>query len=263
MIEYVLIDETGNQFELSGSTIEQPAKSSLTYLEDNFSFDAKIKEKSFLDGAVKLGNVRLKSKYITLKFTRVFNNTDDYKTAQNLLLYNLRKAKYLLDKTNSRQIEIQVQDFKASYNEGAHKLMSDNTIRLKVLTPYWKDTVKTIVIQSLSISINDVNLNNLGSLEVYPIITLTAAVAVTSIEMYIDATKYGIQIDDILFGTVGYEIMIIDCEQGTILIGALDRSKYILAGSGYFPIPVGASILKIIPTAALDLKVEYYNRDYI
>ena len=141
MIEYVLIDEAGNQFELSGSTIEQPAKSSLTYLEDNFSFDAKIKEKSFLDGAVKLGNVRLKSKYITLKFTRVFNNTDDYKTAQNLLLYNLRKAKYLLDKTNSRQIEIQVQDFKASYNEGAHKLMSDNTIRLKVLTPYWKDKI--------------------------------------------------------------------------------------------------------------------------
>jgi len=263
MIEYTLIDINNNEFELSGATIEQPAKSSLTYLEDSFDFNLEIREKSFLDGAVKLGEKRLKSKSIAVNFIRSFNNYTDYITAQNLLLYNLRKAIYLRDKTNNRQTDIEVESFRATYDEGGHKLLSNNTIKFKVLTPYWTSIIQSSKVQSLTNGINEVDLVNQGSLSVFPIITFTTTHIVNSIEMYFSDTKYGMIITDALFGLTGYLTMIIDNKEGTIKINSLDRTASIVSGTGYFSIPVGSSILNVNPSASCDINMTWYKKDYI
>jgi hypothetical protein len=112
-------------------------------------------------------------------------------------------------------------------------------------------------------SFQNIQILNSGFRKAPPVITLTASAAVTSLQVYVDEIKEGIQIDDSIFGTPGYTEMIIDCEQGTLKIGDLDRSSSILPGTGFFNIPVGLSTLKIIATggtviADIDMKTRRY-----
>jgi len=264
MIEYALLDIDDNEYELSGAGVIEPAKSSITFLKERFSFDSKITENSFLPGAVQLGKTRLKSSILSLQLTRSHSTSAAFETAENELIEWLEKTIYLVDLTNDRRIKVNLKNMDINYDRGGHKLSSENTIQFNLLSPYWENNTQTQVgPDALIIDINDVNLNNQGSLNVYPEITLTAAVAVTQIEMYIDETKHGMRINDALFGTDIYLTMIIDCEQGTILIGELDRSASILSGTGYFYIPIGAHVLKVTPSAICNITVKWRQRAYI
>ena len=264
MIKYALQDIDDNQYELSGATIDEPAKSSVSFLSERFSFDSKITQNSFLPGAVKLGKTRLESSILSLQLSRAHPVSDDFKTAENELMRWLEKTVYLVDLTNAQRIKVNLKNVKINYDPGGHKLSSDNIIQFSLLSPYWEANTQTQVGPDVMIiDINNVALNNQGNLNAYPEITFTAAVAVTQIELYIDETKHGMRINDALFGTDIYLTMIIDCEQGTILIGELDRSASILSGTGYFYIPVGASSLKVIPTAECNITVKWRKRAYV
>ena len=264
MIKYALQDVDDNQYELSGAAIDEPAKSSVTFVSEKFSFDSKITQNSFLPGAIKLGKTRLESSVLSLRLSRAHSASDDFKTAENELMQWLEKTVYLIDLTNDQRIKVDLRNVKIDYDPGGHKLSSENIIQFNLLSPYWENITQTQVGPNvLIIDINDVALDNQGSLNTYPEITLTAAVAVSQIEMFIDETKHGMKINDSLFGTATYSTMIIDCELGTILIGNLDRSASILSGTGYFYIPIGTSTLKVTPTAICNITVKWRNREHI
>ena len=263
MIEYALEDEDEEQYELSGVSIISPAKKSITFLNDRFDFDSKIIENSSLPGSVKLGKTRLKSSEIIMVLSRAHNNSDDFKEAENELIMWLNKAVRLIDFTNYRTISICIGNVTINYDPGSHKLSSDNEFSLKLIKPYWESIPKKVEIDSLIIDINSITINNEGVLIVPPIITFEAIIAVAQIQMYIDETKEGIQINDALFGTIGYQTLIIDCKNGTVKIGDLDRTNNILTGTGYFQLPIDVSILKIIPTAACDITIEWNERFYL
>ncbi len=264
-IEYALSDIDNNiLLSLNDNTVLKPAGGSLTFENEKFAFENKIVESSSLHGAVKLGKTRIASREITLNFSQALGaNASIFRFAENSLLNALYKAVYLIDETNEMRIPIAITNYNLDYDKGAHKVSSDNEISIRLLKPFWEKITPVSKEDSLIIDINEIEISNLGSVEVPPIITFEAVIAVAQIQMYIDETKEGIQINDALFGTTGYQTLIIDCKNGTVKIGDLDRTNNILTGTGYFQFPIGASILKIIPTAACDITIEWNERYYL
>lgn len=267
MIEYALKDIDGNEYVLNDATITAPAKGSLSFENEMFSFENKVVESSALHGAVKLGKTRIASREIYLRFSRALGETvasaAAYRTAENALLQAILTTVYLVDKTHNMQIPVAITDYNLTYDKGAHKLSSDNEILIQLLKPFWEEITVSNEGVDLIIDLNEISINNTGSLEVPPILTFTTSIPVSQIQIYIDETKEGIQIDDSLFGETGYLTIIINCKEGTIEMGALDRISSVLAGTGFFKLPVGVSTLMILPIAPCHVEVDWYERFYL
>ena len=267
MIEYALKDIDDNEYILNDATIAEPAKGSLSFDSETFAFENKVVESSSLHGAVKLGKTRIMSREISLKFSRALGATvagaAAYRTAENALLAALHSAVYLVDKTHGMQTPIVISDYNLSYETGAHKLASENEIAIQLLKPFWEEIAASNESVDLTIDLNEIAITNAGAVEVPPILTFTTVVPVTQIQIYIDETKEGIQIEDDLFGEIGYFTMIVDCKEGTLKIGTLDRVNSILAGTGFFRFPTGASTLIILPDGACHVEVDWYERYYL
>ncbi len=265
MIEYALEDDSDNQFELSGVTIADPAKRSLTAGNDSFLYENKIVPNSALSGSVKLGSTRIESRELLLTFSRALGvGTDLFRAAENALLEFLFRTKYFVDLTNSLKVEVAVKNYDIGYDRGAHKESSDNEITLEMLKPYWETTSITTIEESLSaVDLNQINIDNNGFVKVYPIITFVAANPVDLIKMYIEESKEGIIIGDDVFGDAGYLTMILNCKEGSIDLSGLDRTISIYPGTGYFPFPVGEFVLRIIPSVICDVTISFYKGYYI
>lgn len=271
MIEYALRDEDGNELALNDTaTISQPAAGSLTYGADLFTFENEIIANSALPGSVKLGKTRVESRQITLTFSRALGtdvlageNSDLFRAAENELLEFLFKAIELRDNTNNLKVPIAIIDYNITYDEGGHKVSADVSLTLELLEPFWSEITETNYNQSISIGTTRISLTNDGKLKVPPYITLVATDPVTEIQLYIEETKEGIQLDENVFGQAGFGTLIIDCINGLVSIGDLDRTISILPGTGFFTIPVGSSTLVIVTDEVFDFDMDFYERFYI
>ena len=265
MIEYALRDIDANELVLNGAAIAEPAQSSFQLGADGFEYENRIVENSALPGSVKLGKTRLRQREMVVTFDRAHPDLDDFRAADNLVLEFLRRAILLVDKTNGRQVSIAVAAYNISYERGARLHSSVNEVRLVFLEPFWEAITPDNVAQSLSAGVSTIPLTNNGFLPTPPILTFTApaVAAITQLQVYIDDTKEGIQIDDSLFGTVGYDTLVIDCREGTLMLETFDRTQSILPGTGYFEIPVGSSSLKIDASADVDLDMDFNKRYFI
>ncbi len=263
MIEYALEDIDANQFELSGATIAAPAQKSVSPGDDEFSFENKVIPNSALAGSVKLGKIRPESRELILSFSRAFPAYSDYRAAENELLEFLLRTENLLDLTNSLRIPVAVNGYDLRYGAGANKLSSDNEIRLELLHPFWKNDTPENKSVSLSIDLNKIPIDNQGFVKVFPVITLTATIAISRIQMYVFETREGLQIEDSLFGTSTYTTLIVNCKLGTITLSGLDRTASIVSGTGYFSLPVGESTLMVLPTAACDISIDWHEESFI
>lgn len=266
MIKYALEDDSSNQFELSGAAIAEPAKKSLTPRNDTFLYENKIVPNSFLDGSVKLGLTRIESRELLLTFSRALGeDTSLFRAAENALIEFLLRTKYLIDLTNSLKVEVTIKSYDIGYDKGAHKMLSDNEIVFELLKPYWETTSITTIPESLSaVDLNQINIDNNGFVKVYPVITFTTENPLDLIKMYIEESKEGIIIGDDLFGSdPDYMTLVLDCKEGTIDMGGLDRTISIYPGTGYFPFPVGEFVLRIIPSIICDVEISFHKGYYI
>jgi len=263
MIEYILQDINEVEYELSGSGIDQPAKGSITFESEEFLFESKDIENSSLPGAVKLGKTRLQSRNVSIDLIRAHPDSADWRDAENELIKALNSAYYLIDNTNSRRVRVDIQSIDINYESGAHKKHSSTRARLKLLNPFWENTTQDSQDETLTVTTNEISINNQGVLIVYPVLTFVAASAVASIEIFVDETQEGILIEDSIFGTTGFLTMVCDCEKGTLKIGDLDRSISIAGGTGYFPLPIGLSTLKVTPNVGCDLNIQFRQRQYV
>ena len=266
MILYALEDDSSNQYELSGAAVSDPAKRSIAPGNDSFVYENRIVPNSFLDGSVKLGKTRIESRELLLTFSRALGEgTILFRAAENALLEFLLRTKYLVDLTNSLKVEVTIKSYDIGYDRGAHKESSDNEIVFELLKPYWLTTSVTTINESLSaVDLNQINIDNNGFVKVYPVITFTVVNPLDLIKMYIEDSKEGIIIGDDLFGSdPDYMTMVLDCKEGTIDIGGLDRTISIYPGTGYFPFPVGEFVLRIIPSIVCDVEISFYKGYYI
>lgn len=260
MIEYALRDADGNDYSLNGAGRPSPAAASLTFVSEQFEFDNKIVEKSGLPGSVKLGETRTMSRNIEIEYS---TTGSDMVAELNGMLRALRDAVYLLDVTNSRRVPIAVRGVITDYDPGSHKKSADVRATIEMLDPFWEALTASQESASLLIDINSVNIQNDGYAATPPRLVFTATSAVSTIEMYINETKQGLKIEDPIFGTLGYEEMVVDCATGQVTIGSLDRSPYIGPGTGFFDLPEGMAELRIVPTAECDVVVSWRERVYI
>ncbi len=263
MIEYALRDVDDNEFVLNDSSIDQPARDSFTFLNDSFANDNRVVPNSALPGSTKLGRTRLMSKELSFNFTRAHDDDSDFRDAENEFINFLQKAVAIVDKTNLLIAPIAVPGYNIDYGTGMHKHVSDNVFTVVLLDPFWKAITPDNVAQGIVAGVNNIALSNLGKLPSPPVITLEASVAITQIQIYIDETKDGIQIDDALFGTVSFNTLVIDCENGQLLLEGIDRTQSILPSSGYFEIPVGASTLKVVSTGIMTIDMDFNQRVFV
>ena len=57
--------------------------------------------------------------------------------------------------------------------------------------------------------------------------------------------------------------MIIDCETGLVSINDLDRNVSIVAGTGFFDLPVGADVVNVLSSETIDVDISWKERSYI
>ena len=264
MIEYKLENSNGDTLALNDSTVTGMERKSLTLGEDNYSIEWKIVDKSGQPGSVALGKARMKEREITIFFVRAYQDYQDFRNKANELLAFLEDTIYIIDSTNNRKISVAAIGYKVPYETGSYQHLSDDSITFTALNPFWEDITPQTVNQSLSGGdINDVLLDVGGSLEVPPIITLTGTIATATLQMYVSETKQGIEWNDSIFGTVGFEEAIIDNDLGTLNIGTLDRTQNISAGTGFFKLPLGGSTLKVIPAEDITISISWNERYYL
>jgi len=264
MIEYSLKDKDGNTYSLNGDGVTAELKRSFTQGKDNFKYDTKVVENSFLPGAEVVGNKRLMSRAYTLEVTSTNNDTQAYRDYLNELIEWISKTKYIVDETNSMEIEVVSYAMNIEYLEGSLKKLSKNSFMFTALDPFWTSTIKTEYTGSvLSGIIKEQSVNNEGYLPVHPIITLVAFSAVTDVQIYIDSDKTGIQIQDSLFGTTGYETMVIDCVEGLVSIGDLNRNTNIVQGTGFFEIATGSDKITFLTDEDVEYTIDFYKRMFI
>jgi len=267
MIRYALEDSDGSYFELTGVSIAQPTRGSVTISGERFNYDNKIIENSSIPGATLIGDPRLASSSIDLIYVRVHDNINAYMLAENALLVWLKKTVAIRDITNSRRLYVTIDNIEIRYDDGSLKLSSENRITFKVLKPFWEKTTVTTIGGSCSIGSNTFPFTNDGSLKTYPRISINTSVAVDDIEVYVDSTKHGIIVQDSIFGTSGFTNLYIDCKLGTVEIydGAdfVDITPSILGGTGFFFIQPGSDDLKVIVSAACSVSMAWQIRNYV
>jgi hypothetical protein len=270
MIEYALRDDAGNELDLNDVTILQPARGSLTYDSDIFSFENELIPNSALPGSVKVGKIRTRSRQIVLTFSRALGtdkvgeeNSDDFRSAENELISFLFKTTELRDNTNNLKIPIAPVDYNISYDRGGHKIGADIQFTLELLDPFWSAITAIVYTQSIPIGTTLISVTNSGFASVPPYIVLDAIAPVTEFQIYIESTKEGIQLSEDVFGQTGFGELIIDCINGLVSIGDLDRTISILPGTGFFTIPVGTSNLVIVTDAIFDFTMNFNERFYI
>lgn len=264
MIEYSLENSNGDRYQLNDSSVIGTERESMSLGSDNFAYDKKIEPKSGQAGSVALGESRVKEREITIFFVRAYQDYQDFRTKANELLAFLRDVIYVVDETNNRKISVASIAYDIPYETGSYQHVSDDSITFVALNPFWEDTtIKTVTQSLIGGDINDVPLMVSGALEVQPTITLTATLATATLQMYISETKQGLEWNDSIYGTSGFEEVVIDNQQGTLTIGTLDRTQNIATGTGFFEIPVGTSTLKVIPAENVDISISWFERYYV
>lgn len=265
MIEYALRDADANELYLNEEDVTvQPQQGSVSFQNETLENDNRVVENTFLPGSVKLGLTRLRAREIEIRFVRAYGeDASAFRTAENSFIEFLQKTVALVDKTNDLVVPIAIADYNISYESGGHKLHSENTITVQKLDPFWKADTPDNLNGSFSSGTNNIAVNNQGNLVSPPIITLTATSVLSSLQVFVDETQEGIQIDDVLFGSVGFTTLVIDCENGDVLLSGIDRTSSILPSTGYFDLPIGASTLKIIANAGGTYDIDFNKRYYV
>ena len=264
MIEYALKDANDVEFVLNAAAIGQPAQGSLTYAEDRLENDNLIVSNSSLPGSIKLGRTRLMSKQITFTLSRAHSNVDDFRSKENALIEFLQKAVMIIDKTNLMEAPIAHAGYNILYGVGGHKLSSEGEFTLELLDPFWRAITADIVTESsLIVGISTKSITNNGHVETPPVITFAFPNPNSQLQVYINETKDGIQLDDSLLGTLGYSDLVVDCKVGEVLLEGIDRTESIAPGTGFFNIPIGNSTLKIESNAVGSMSMAFHKRYYV
>ena len=265
MIQYALKDADGNTFNMSTDTgFDVVARNSLTSSVDNFAWDVRVAERSALEGDVKLGESRIRSREITFDYTRaVGEDSAAYIEDENTLLLWLNKTELLVDVTNNREIKCTVLSFESAYDDGGHKISGSGSFSLLLLNPFWEDISPQNITQTILVIETDIPVTNNGFLDVPFIITITATSACPFFQLSCVETNEGIEVADDIFGTAAFEEMVINMEEGTIVINDLDRRNKITPGTGFFRFPVGSSTLRVDTVTQFDIDVNWYERSFI
>ena len=235
---------------------------SLRILERSFKIETDIIEKSFRAGADFPGIQRDTSAEIGFKYDYNINDEQTFRTYLNTLIMNLRKSVILQDTVNQIQTDILLSEKSISYDEGGFNFGSQNEITFKQLRPFWEDIISTDV-SFTGYTSGQVIIDNQGYIETPPVITLYAEGPVTKISIRVNETGEGIVIKDLQFGSLGLNVYIIDCKEGTSELSGVNRNNMIQNGTGFFNLKVGTNTLQFEFDGNRAVDISYKKRYWI
>jgi len=261
-MEYKFIDIDDNSFEVNGTLTPSIPRGSFSRSSENYSFEQKIIERSFLPGAAQVGNARLESRGLSFNQNFAFSTDSDYDDFLNEFILWAEKTVVVKDITNDRETKVAVLDLSVDYDKGSIKRSGEISIKFSMLDSFWTDSTATILNESLSIGINNIAITNDGFLLTYPLLTFDVPNPAASLDIFIDETKEGLQLIDPTLGNPTLEDLIIDCVSGSLTIAGFDRTQNITDRTGYFPFPIGSSTLVIDIPVAADVTIKFFKRYY-
>lgn len=264
-VRYQFVDIDGLTFDIDSSAIENGLYENFYINNDNFQSDIKIIEKTFRDGGVFSGNIRLKSKEIEFSCFLIANNDIAYRLQINQLLLWARKTILLKDLVNNIETVVLFDSSDIKYEDASELRAGKMTLVFKRLDPFWQTTLnKTYNISGSSAgNAGTISITNSGSMETQSIITIDSHELTTKILFHIPSSNEGIYIKDLQFGMTGLTQYIINNIDGTIKISNSKRNNMIQQGTGFFNFPVGTFDFDYNLNGDCDISIIFKERYYI
>lgn len=144
-VEFIFRDISGNDYSTNGSGISQLIAGSLTYNVDDYVWDNKLVDNTFLPGAVKLGNSRIKSRIVPFTCSFTFTTDSAFRTAINAFLKAFNSVYYLIDNTNDLRVKVAPGHYSIQHEKGSFRRHGSITFELDFLNPYWEDLLEKSV----------------------------------------------------------------------------------------------------------------------
>lgn len=258
MADYTLVDIDDNTYDLPDNIV----------IPDDEKIDSEnqVVERSFRDGAVFTGILRIKSNEITLNFPSYDTTDVGYRTLVNNIVAQSIKAVKLRDNTRSIETDIVYDSVKLKWESGSYLRFSDNSITFKRTAPYWEDIAYT----STSIPGTPVQtagsfvITNNGFAEMPIIITLSSpAGLVPEMIFFVTENNQGITIEDPAFGNNVLDIFIINTKTGICTLNGNKRSQYITANTGFPNIPLTSGTFNYTIDGNVGFVVKYKARYFL
>lgn len=260
-IRYRFVDINNNTYDIDA--FDQPVPKS-----DDIKSDIKIIEKTFRDGGVFSGILRIMSKEIEFEYNLEKNNDTDFRSEINNMLVWARSAVKIRDIILNLETSILFSDIKISYGIGGFLRDAKVKLTFKRTNPYWEslDYIQyNIALPSGGTSgqIQTISIINNGYTDTPPIITLTAQELTTKFLFHIPSTNEGIYVKDTQFGNLGLTEYIVDCTQGYITLSGNKRNNMIQNDTGFFNFPKGTFDLDYQLNGDCDINIKFKERFYI
>lgn len=258
---YKIIDEDGNEFQLDHG--------SLTLLDDSFSVDVDIIERSFTDGAVAPGEERATMKELAFRVDLNKIQEQNFRSITNNLFYWLRKARVLRDVINNIETDVRLSEKSIQYEQGAFLHSSVINFTFTQIIPFWRDIEFQEFSETESGS-NILSVNNDGFYDTPAYFILTAKEEVPKFLIKELNTGLGIGINDLQFGKLNLDTYVIDNENGEALLGSAEtggikRNNRILSGTGFFFLRRGINdlIVYTFDNVDVDFTCKFKRRYFI
>jgi len=264
VIEYSLEDADGNSLALNGTGNGFTVSGSWTQGSDDFDIETLVSERSVGPGAVQIGDPRVRSRSISMMV--VAADPDGVQEEVNTLLAFFQKTKYLVDDTDGQRLRVVPKGIGVEHAQGSLKLVSDVTLNFLAINPFWEATTETTLTGTIPAdTLTGVAVSNGGFAKAPATITLeVSSVAVPSIQIYKDSNNEGILVEDDGFGVGGNDTLVIDNDEGTVMLGDADRNQNIADGTGFFCLEVGSDTLQfLVADNDVDYTITYRERFFI
>lgn len=260
-IRYQFIDINGAAYNIEA--FDEPVLN-----DDEIKTDVKVIEKTFRDGAVFSGIIRVMSKDIEFEYNQINNNDASFRSAVNMMILWAKKAVKVRDILLNIETPILFSGIKINYDKGSFLRSAKIRMNFKRTLPYWEDinyTQYNISMPSGGTSgvIETVSITNNGYSEVQPIITLTAQELTTKFFFHIPSTNEGMYIKDLQFGMLGLTEYVINCNEGWVKLSGNRRNNMIQNDTGFFNFPVGTFDLDYQFNGDCDILIQFKERYYI
>ena len=270
---YSLLLENGDSFELNGDSVTAELKQSLSMSDFALTKESNLIERSYGDGAAKVGSSRLPMNQITLILSLAFLDDADCRLYLNTLFAALKDAEYLVDETNAIRTRIDLSSPSIVWDEGGYFRSGDATIVLNQVVPYWEATVEQEIVVAIEAGVpTEASIINAGYAETPYVASIAVAeqtVAVEYVEIENIAEGRSLSLESASFGISGFELLELDCEEGTARLineaysTTLDVQDAFEAGAGYFNLTVGTNMLSLRCAVAATVTFTYRPRYFV
>jgi hypothetical protein len=259
---YRFEDIDGNYIDID-NTIIPKMHYNFSNMQEKIQSDIKVIEKTFLDGGIFSGEIRLKSNEIEFTCELAYTTDSEFRAVFNIIMFWSRKTVLIKDLILGLEKVVRFSDSGIKYEDFLRS--GKMTLSFKSLNPFWEKSIpniETISTSSGSMS-GTLSIVNNGLIPALSIITLNANELTTKILFHIPSTNQGIYIKDIQFGLTGLTQYVIDNTDGSIKLSGNRRNQMIDFGTGPFSFPAGTFDLDYIVNGDCDISISFKERYYI